>query len=561
MAICEIKDITFTYPEQKQPALESVNLEVEPGDFVVLFGESGSGKTTLLRMLKAELAPYGKREGIIRYNGVDIQELNEREAAREVGFVMQNPDTQIVTDTVWHELAFGLENIGTPPELIRRHVAEIANYFGIHTWFHKKTMELSGGEKQLLNVASIMAMQPNLLVLDEPTSQLDPIAASNFVHMLEKLNRDLGLTIVMSEHRLEEVLLLVDQVVLLEEGKVICVDGPKNIGKKLQEIDVKHRMMQALPTAVRVFQALDGKGETPLTVRGGKRFLSQYLVDPLPKSTAESPPPPIQDWMLEVKQAWFRYERKAPDIVRGASLSIQKGEFLSILGGNGSGKTTFMKLLAGQEQPYRGNIYLHGKKLSKYANQELYRQHIAVLPQDPQTVFTKATVKSDYEDIAHVLFNDSSKITERIHDVADKLSIVSLLNQHPYDLSGGEQQKAALGKLLLLEPAILLLDEPTKGLDAFSKQVLQQILKDLQQQGKTIVINTHDIEFSAGISDRVGLFFDGTVVSLDTPERFFSLNNFYTTAASRMSRHLMQRVITPEAIVQNCVEQRRSSSG
>src|SRR5699024_3233853 len=560
MAICEIKDITFTYPEQEQPALKSINLEVEQGDFVVLFGESGSGKTTLLRMLKAALTPYGTKEGVVRYNGVDIQEWNEREAAREVGFVMQNPDTQIVTDKVWHELAFGLENLGTPPEAIRRYVAEIANYFGIHTWFRKQTTKLSGGEKQLLNVASIMAMQPNLLVLDEPTSQLDPIAASNFLHMLEKLNRDLGLTIVMSEHRLEEVLPLANKVVFLEDGEIICAEEPKNIGRKLQEIDVKHRMMQALPTAVQVFHALEGKGETPLTVREGRRFLSEHASHPVSKRALEPASSPIQDEILVVKQAWFRYERQTPDIVRGASLSILKGELISILGGNGSGKTTFMKLLAGQEQHYSGNVNVARKTIHNYKNQELYRQPIEVLPQEAQTVFTKATVKSDYEDIAYDLYNDPSKVAEKIQSVADTLSMASLLNQHPYDLSGGEQQKAALGKLLLLEPAILLLDEPTKGLDAFSKQVFREILQALQLQGKTIVINTHDIEFAAEVSDRVGLFFDGTVVSLDTPERFFSLNTFYTTAASRMSRHLMHEAVTAEAIVNNWFKQHKSSS-
>lgn len=205
MEICKIKDVTFTYPEQIQPALRTINLAVEPGAFVVLFGESGSGKTTLLRMLKEELMPHGSKSGTIQYNGTNLQEMEEWDKAREIGFVMQNPDTQIVTDNVWHELAFGLENLGTSTAVIRRRVAEIANYFGIHTWFRKKTAELSGGEKQLLNVASIMAMQPNMLVLDEPTSELDPIAASNFIQMLEKLNRDVGLTIVMAEHRLEDV--------------------------------------------------------------------------------------------------------------------------------------------------------------------------------------------------------------------------------------------------------------------------------------------------------------------------------------------------------------------
>lgn len=560
MEICKIKDITFTYPSQERPALRGINLAIQPGTFVVLFGESGSGKTTLLRMLKEELKPHGSQSGTIQYDGADIQEMEERDAASEIGFVMQNPDTQIVTDKVWHELAFGLENLGVPASVIRRRVAEIANYFGIHTWFREKTADLSGGEKQLLNVASIMAMQPNMLVLDEPTSELDPIAASTFIQMLEKLNRDFGLTIVMAEHHLEEVLPLAEQVVLLEDGQIICADEPEEIGWRLQKLNVRHRMIQALPAAVKVFQKLDGKGQTPLTVREGKRFLSHYLSGPLTHTVSRPEPVASKEIILEVKQAWFRYERDLPDIVRAASLSVRKGEVISVLGGNGSGKTTLLKLMAGQEHAYRGNVYLNGKKLKTYKSKELYRHNIAVLPQNSNTVFLKSTIWEDYEEIANVVYKDAAYVSDKIQEVAETLSIAPFLDQHPYDLSGGEQQKAALGKILLLEPTILLLDEPTNGLDVFSKQSLQQILRDLQKQGKTIVMNTHDVEFSAGVSDRVGLFFDGDVISVDTPERFFSENRFYTTAASRMSRHVMNGAVTSEAVVRNCLQKQNMIS-
>lgn len=560
MEICKIKDITFTYPSQERPALRGINLAIQPGTFVVLFGESGSGKTTLLRMLKEELKPHGSQSGTIQYDGADIQEMEERDAASEIGFVMQNPDTQIVTDKVWHELAFGLENLGVPASVIRRRVAEIANYFGIHTWFREKTADLSGGEKQLLNVASIMAMQPNMLVLDEPTSELDPIAASTFIQMLEKLNRDFGLTIVMAEHHLEEVLPLAEQVVLLEDGQIVCADEPEEIGWRLQKLNVRHRMIQALPAAVKVFQKLDGKGQTPLTVREGKRFLSHYLSGPLTHTVSQPEPVASKEIILEVKQAWFRYERDLPDIVRAASLSVRKGEVISVLGGNGSGKTTLLKLMAGQEHAYRGNVYLNGKKLKTYKSKELYRHNIAVLPQNSNTVFLKSTIWEDYEEIANVVYKDAAYVSDKIQEVAETLSIAPFLDQHPYDLSGGEQQKAALGKILLLEPTILLLDEPTNGLDVFSKQSLQQILRDLQKQGKTIVMNTHDVEFSAGVSDRVGLFFDGDVISVDTPERFFSENRFYTTAASRMSRHVMNGAVTSEAVVRNCLQKQNMIS-
>ncbi len=552
MEICKIENLTFTYPDQKTPVLQSIDLSVHQGEFVVLFGESGSGKTTLLRMLKQELAPHGDLSGTIMYMGQNINDLDERTAASEIGFVMQNPETQIVTDKVWHELAFGLENIGVSSPVIRRRVGEIANYFGIHTWFREDTTDLSGGQKQLLNVASIMVMEPNMLILDEPTSQLDPIAASNFIDTLEKLNRDLGLTIIMVEHRLEEVLPLADKVVLLEAGQVINTDTPTNIGVRLKGLDKNHRMLRALPTPMRVFHGLDMEGKSPITAREGRRFLTDFMNGTKLSNEIESEMVQDEQPIMEVKNAWYRYERDLPDVLADVDLQIDKGEIVSILGGNGSGKTTLLNVMSGQNRVYRGKVYVHGKKIQQYKGKELYHHNIAVLPQDPQTVFLKNTVRKDYEEIAQVLYKDDSAIEQKIKDIAEQLSITHLLDNHPYDLSGGEQQKAALGKILLLEPKILLLDEPTKGIDAFSKETLQVLLKELQAKGMTIVVITHDVEFAAMISNRVGLFFDRTLISMDTPQAFFSENNYYTTVASRMSRHVMERAITDEDIIKIC---------
>ncbi len=552
MEICKIENLTFTYPEQEHPVLQSIDLSIGQGEFVVLFGESGSGKTTLLKMLKRELMPHGNVTGEVFYHGKNIQQLDERTAASDIGFIMQNPETQIVTDKVWHELAFGLENLGVPTQVIRRRVGEIANYFGIHTWFREKTTDLSGGQKQLLNVASIMVMQPEILVLDEPTSQLDPIAASNFIDTLENLNRDLGLTIVMVEHRLEEVLPLADKVVLLEAGKIICTDQPRNIGNRLIEMDEKHRMLPALPTPMKVFHGVYKVGESPLTVREGKAFLSEYINGVIPAYQPKQLKKAHSDPILSLKNIWFRYERDLPDILESVDLDIHQGELISILGGNGSGKTTLLNVIAGQHRAYRGNVILNGKKIQKYKRKELYQHHLAVLPQDPLTVFLKNTVRTDYEEIAKVFNYSSAEIDQHIAKIAAELQITHLLDKHPYDLSGGEQQKVALGKILLLQPKILLLDEPTKGMDAFSKQSLHILLKNLQAQGMTIIIITHDVEFAAMISDCVGLFFDRHLISMDTPTNFFSENNYYTTVASRMSRHISDHLITYEDILTIC---------
>ena len=256
MAFINFKDFHFTYPLAKRPALKQLNLTIEQGEFVVFCGVSGCGKTTLLKQLKQDLAPHGERSGRIFLNGQALDTLTERERAEKIGYVLQNPENQLVTDKVWHELAFGLENLGVEPSTIRRRVAEMANFFGIQGLFHHDTMHLSGGQKQLLNLASVMVMQPEVLILDEPTSQLDPIAATEFIQTLQKLNKELGLTILLVEHRLEEVYPLADRVVMLEQGKIIANGTPKDVATALQAIDRNHPMLFGSPTPLRSHHAL-----------------------------------------------------------------------------------------------------------------------------------------------------------------------------------------------------------------------------------------------------------------------------------------------------------------
>lgn len=553
MEIIKVENLNFTYPEQKIKALENISFSIEQGEFVAICGESGSGKTTLLKLLKRELAPYGDKDGNIYYKDKRLEELDARIAASDIGFVMQNPENQIVTDKVWHELAFGLENLGIPTPVIRRRVGEMANFFGIHQWFRKKTTELSGGQKQLLNLASIMVMQPEVLILDEPTSQLDPIAASDFISTLEKLNRDLGLTIILVEHRLEEVIPISDKVMIMEKGNIILYDKPQYIGQELKEIDENHKMLSALPSAIRIFNGLDTKGQSPLTVREGREFLSNnYENKVVALDRFSTNYKNEEENIIELKNIWFRYERDLPDVLTGLNFHVKKEEIVSILGGNGSGKTTFLNIISGQNKPYRGKILIRGKKINKYKGKELYKHNIALLPQNPQTVFLKSTVKEDYKEIGKVMGYTKEEINTYTEEIVEMLSIKELLDKHPYDLSGGEQQKVALGKILLLKPKILLLDEPTKGIDAFSKKVLYDILLGLKKQGVTIIMVTHDVEFAAVASDRCGLFFDGEIISTDRPVEFFSNNSFYTTAANRISRHMYNNAITCEDVIETC---------
>lgn len=550
MEILHIENLSFRYPNGEKNAVEDISLSIYSGEFVVICGESGCGKTTLLKLMKRELTPTGVKTGAVYYRGISEDKLTEEISASEIGYVMQNPDNQIVTDKVWHELAFGLENLGMPDQVIRRRVGEMASYFGIQDWFRKKIDELSGGQKQLLNLAAIMVMQPKLLILDEPTAQLDPIAASDFIATLQRLNHELGLTVLLVEHRLEEVFPIADKVLLMDNGKAIMYASPKNIGASLGKMKEAHPMLLGLPSAVRIFNALQIQDECPLTVKEGRDFLERHF-------SGTHKPKEYKDYLhsdnvaIMLKKVWFRYEKNLPDILRSTSLQVYQGEFYCILGGNGTGKTTMLNVISGLNKAYRGKVMIAGKNIKEFKGNSLYRQNLAILPQNPQTVFIKDNIRDDFIEILEMIGFSKDMYTEKIDAVAKKIGVADLLHKHPYDLSGGEQQKCALAKMLLLEPKILLLDEPTKGLDAYYKHNLRKILEELKSDGITLLMVTHDVEFAAENADRCGLFFDGEILSEDITERFFSENNFYTTAANRMARQLWRSAITCEQ-VENC---------
>ena len=526
----EISHLTFYYPEQTTPALDNFSLEVDSGDFVVLCGPSGCGKSTLLRQLKSVLAPHGRRTGEILFDSLRLDELSAAEQTSKIGFVLQDPESQIVTDKVWHELAFGLESLGFDTPTIRRRVAEMANFFGIQNWFDKAVTELSGGQKQLLNLASIMTMQPELLILDEPTSQLDPIAASDFIGVVARINRELGTTVIMTEHRLEEAFAAANRVAVMDSGRLLLADRPSAVGERLKSLG--HTMFLAMPTAMRVWSAVpDGNTDArhtdcPVTVRDGHEWLSAYAAAHTLRPTPVRHERQFGKVVLEAENLWFSYD-KSNEVVRGLDLILHRGEFAAILGGNGAGKTTSLRLLAGLEKPLRGSVSRNGR--------------LALLTQNPQLMFRHSTVREDLYEISP---NGGDK-----YELAVSLCrLEGLLDRHPYDLSGGEAQRAALAKLLLTEPDILLLDEPTKGLDAEFKRELAAILRRLCKLGKSILAVSHDVEFCAEYSDRCMLFFDGSVAAEGEPHEFFTGNSFYTTAANRMSRGICDAVTADELI-------------
>ena len=550
METVKVNSFGFKYSLGSKPALKNINFTVNEGEFIVVCGPSGCGKSTLLRSLKPQLRPFGTSEGSIEFCGENINDIPDAKSAAEIGFVMQSPDAQIVTDKVWHELAFGLENLGVPTRIIRSRVAEMANYFGIHTWFRKKTAELSGGQKQLLNLASVMLMQPKLLILDEPSSQLDPIAAREFLENVRKINLELGTTIIITEHNLEDVYGYADKVLLMEHGEAIKYLPPQEMAQYLAENE-RDGMYKALPTPARMYGCVL-KGECPLSIVEGRRWFSRQMEGKsLPSLVLKEEKRP-EEKAIDVSEVWFQYEKGAEPVLRNISFSLRRGEICSILGGNGAGKTTTLSVISQKNKFNMGKITVAGKDLKKYKGTELFEQNLGVLPQNPQSLFVFETLRQDLEEVLKIRKFKKEEISERVTLVSKMLGLAELLDRHPYDLSGGEMQKAALAKILLLEPKILLLDEPTKGMDALSKENLGGILRGLRDDGVSVLMVTHDIEFCAKYSDHCMLFFDGYIVSEGSPKKFFADNSFYTTAASRMTRHLVPNIITCEEGEQLC---------
>lgn len=596
-----IVDLEFSYPNASRPSVNGISLSLEKGSFTCICGPSGCGKTTLLRNLKPSITPHGMRRGEIKILGKSVESFEGRpgEEAQTIGYVLQNPENQIVTDKVWHELAFGLENLGLPTETIRLRIAEIASFFGIQSWFDKDVSELSGGQKQLLNLAAVMVMQPEILILDEPTSQLDPIAAVDFLDAVKKINNDIGTTVIITEHRLDNVVSMSDGLIVMDSGKILVNDEPYNAVFRLAEIN--HPMFLAMPNPAQAYRSalafLKGeeslvgdvnhlkhmeklessigdvnyinhanraessiddvnhlkhmeklespiddvariqKHRMPLNVREGRQWLD-CIMNGIPVRYARMEKEKAFETSkikLSTTDLWFRYEKNGRDIIKGLTLKVYDGEILAIIGGNGTGKTTLLSVLAGMRRAYRGKYKINGNRT-------------ALLPQNPQSLFVCDTVKEELLEAFEGTSIGKSEQNIKIQEIAEFLEINTLMDKHPYDISGGEQQRVALGKVLLLEPDLLLMDEPTKGLDNLLKMKFGELLRRLASNGRTLIFVSHDIEFCSRFANRCIMFFDGGISGEGTPRKLFSGNNFYTTAANRMARSYFVDGILPEDI-------------
>lgn len=526
-----VEKLSFRYPTATDDALKDITFAVEKGSFLLVCGHSGCGKTTLLRCLKKEIAPYGEKRGRILVDGCEIDDVAPPESAATIGFVMQNPENQIVTDTVWHELAFGLENLGVPTGVIRRRVAETAHFFGIGPWFEKSVNELSGGQKQILNLAAVMAMQPDVIILDEPIAQLDPIAAKEFLQTLRRVNEELGKTVILSEHRLDDMLPIADNVLYLSKAQRRFYGTPEEFAgwciRKREEA-----FIPSLPAAVRLAEGMGITTDIPLGVKEGRRILAAHRRKPhtpAPRKEEVSAKPAA----IGVKDIWFRYDRKDDFVLKGLAIQIRKGEMHCILGGNGSGKSTLLGVLCGLLKPSRGTV------------RRAEEMRTALLMQSPKTMFVCDTLQAELMENARV-FHYARRDME---DMARTFGLLPHLEKHPYDLSSGEMQKAAIAKLLLLQPNVLLLDEPTKGMDAMAKDELAYLLKQLAASGMAVVIVTHDLEFAASHAQRCSMLFDGNVICSDEGRSFFLGNSFYTTAVNRMTRGILSDCVTVKDVL------------
>ncbi|MFS8651190.1 MAG: ATP-binding cassette domain-containing protein [Caldibacillus sp.] len=531
MVLLETKKLTFTYPDEPEPVLKELSFTVNQGELIVIAGPTGSGKSTLLRLFKQEIAPFGKMTGDILYEGTPLYSLDKEKAAREIGMIFQDPENQLVMDRVLNELAFGMENLGMDTVTMRKKVAELAHYFGIHSLLNKPIHELSGGQKQLVNLASILLMEPKILLLDEPTAQLDPVAAKDFLHMLDLINKEFGITIIMVEHHLDEILPICDRLLVLSDGKISFVGNPREVIESIWQRE-KEPFSHYLPQIPRLFLHFHGHETTPqvpLTVREGRDWIKKISVRPK-EHEGEDTNKQMGPSLVEARNIVFQYEKEGERIFDHLDLVIREGEFLAIVGANGTGKSTLLKLLAGLETPQKGKILYRGRKLAQPQPQEIY-----YMPQNPKLLFTQDTVRQPLENILRK--EQNTGIVQRLQELIDFFRIKELLDRHPFDLSGGELQTVALLIVLSSEAKLLLLDEPTKGMDPVIKEKVGNLLKHLQKNGVTIIIATHDIEFAAAYSSRCAMLFHGAVTASGETSSFFKGNTFYTTAINRVTRN------------------------
>lgn len=511
-----VEDVSFAY-SGGETVLRNVDWEIDEGQFVLVAGESGSGKSTLLRCLNG-LVPHfsgGRFGGAVVVHGHDTRRYGPRALSSSVGFVFQDPDAQRVATVVEDELAFGMEQLGLPRLTMRKRVEEVLDLLGIADLRHRDLDTLSGGERQRVAVAAALTLQPRVLVLDEPTSQLDPWGAEDVITALERLNQDLGLTVVLAEHRLERVLPVADRMRAFVPGGI--VDGsPREVIRRLDDV--------MLPPIPRLGRALEWV-PPPLTVKEGRLALRNSTHSPA--SPLPQPGPPAGAPAVALIKVSSSFGRRR--VLRDLSLEVRPGEIVALMGRNGSGKTTLLRTIMGFHRPERGEIVVAGMDVNRSDPTDLAR-NVAYLPQRPGSILFNETLHAELA------------FTRKYHpgrgrdsgELLRELDLLALADRDPRDFSTGEQERAALAAVLVSDPAILLLDEPTRGMDYRRKRALSALLRRRREEGTATVMATHDVELVAETATRVVLMGEGDVVADGTPREVLSGSLTYATQINKL---------------------------
>lgn len=545
----KLNNVSFAFPGERT-VLKSIDLEINSGEFVVLCGKSGSGKTTLLRLLKPQLSPVGKLTGSIEFFGKKSDDFSPVEAAGKIGFVMQNVEAQAVTYKVRSELLFGLENLAVSRSEAQLRVAETASLFSLEDVLDCRISELSGGQKQLVNLASVVAMRPEVLILDEPTAQLDPVSARKMLDVVQMLCREYSMTVIITEHRLENLVEVADRLLVLENGELVYNGAPSELSNEI--LQNNSFLRASMPIYMRIHAALSLPGKMPTCLSEARREISALLGKRLRYTQPEKHENVrSKELAVRVKDVFFSYDAKSY-VLRGLDLSVPKGSFFAVLGANGAGKSTLLELISGLSECRMGKIEVFSKNIRKYAKGELYRNNVTLLPQKCEALFAGPTVFEDLESVLKAESCPKNEREKRIRETAAFCEIEAFLSSHPYDVSGGELQRCALAAVLLKNPRLLLLDEPTKGMDAEFKKSFAGKMKELCSRGATVVMVSHDTEFCAEYCDECALLFDGRAVLCKESKSFFDGNFYYTTAASRLTRGVLKNAVTESEVLELC---------
>lgn len=544
MPLYKVENLTYYYPEAEKAALNNISMEIEDGEFVLVAGGSGSGKSSLARAL-AGLIPdfYGGRiGGKVYFQGRDIRAMDRGKLAREIGMVFQDPEKQIVQTHVEAEIAFGLENLGLDNEEMLRRVAEVVCFMDLEKIRGAFTANLSGGQKQKLALASVLAMQPRALVLDEPTSQLDPVAAEDILNLVKRLNEEMGFTVIMIEQRLERCLHLADRVLIMEKGGIAYDGNAREVARSAIKSG-----MPFVPPVARFFAGLEVPS-VPLTVKDGRKMLRSFISnknhgeekqDVLRHGGGLSTHAPEQKSAVRLKNLWFTYPG-GQEVLKDVNIDIKEGEFVAILGENGAGKSTMLRQLTGLLRPDRGTVEVLGKDVGRNGYKEI-RRHTAYLSQNPNDYLFQDTVE---DELLFTLKNFGFKDKSAVDEMLERFHLARYRRVNPRDLSSGERQRVALASVLVMSPGLIILDEPTRGVDFRLKAELGRFLQQETAKGRTVIVVTHDVEFAAEYAARVVMMFSGRVVSDGGKHEVLGKSVFYSPQLGKMCRGICDGVLT-----------------